>query len=64
MVLLSEPSEPEALARKCTGWRKALGIAKGTRVKLWDLGFIAGIKCQHVQHGCWKMTGKAGLSWF
>lgn len=27
MALLSEPSEPEALAGKCTGWREALEIA-------------------------------------
>lgn len=62
MVLLSDPSEPEALAVKCT--ERLLGIAKGARVQPWDLGFLAGVKCQPVQHGCWKITDKTGLSWF
>lgn len=30
---------------------EGFGIAKGARVKLWDLEFIAGIKCQPVQRG-------------
>ena len=45
MALLSEPSEPEALAGKCTGWHEALEIAKGARVKLWNLGFTAVSLC-------------------
>lgn len=64
MALLSEPSEPEALAGKCTGWCEALEVARGARVKLWNLGFIAGIKCQPAQHTWWKMTGNSGLSCF
>lgn len=50
MALLSEPLEPEALAGKCSGWHEALEIAKGARVKLWNLGFLAGVKRQPVQH--------------
>lgn len=64
MALLSEPSQPEALSGKCTGWHEALEIAKGATVKLWNLGFVAGVKCQPVQHSCWEMIGKSVLIWF
>lgn len=39
MALLSEPSELDALARKCTGWCKVLGLLREPELSsgTWDL---------------------------